>query len=45
MIEGKGTGPSISIAADEWKNIPVAAYRAEDQITYTVDYTDGSATP
>lgn len=45
VIEGKGTGPSISIAADEWKNIPVAAYRAEDQITYTVDYTDGSATP
>lgn len=45
VIEGKGTGPSISIAASEWKNIPVAAYRAEDQITYTVDYTDGSATP
>jgi hypothetical protein len=45
VIEGKGTGPSITIAADEWKNIPVAAYRAEDQITYTVDYTDGSATP
>lgn len=45
VIEGKGAGPSISIAASEWKNIPVAAYRAEDQITYTVDYTDGSATP
>lgn len=45
VVEGKGTGPSISIAADEWKNIPVAAYRAEDQITYTVTYTDGSATP
>ncbi len=45
VIEGKGTGPSITIAADEWKNIPIAAYRAEDQITYTVDYTDGSATP
>lgn len=45
VIEGKGTGPSITIAADEWKNIPVAAYRAEEQITYTVDYTDGSATP
>ena len=45
VIEGKGTGPSISIAASEWKNIPVAAYRAEDQITYTVTYTDGSATP
>ena len=45
VIEGEGTGPSITIAADEWKNIPVAAYRAEDQITYTVDYTDGSATP
>lgn len=45
VIEGKGTGPSISIAADEWKNIPVAAYRADDQITYTVTYTDGSATP
>lgn len=45
VIEGKGTGPSITIAASEWKNIPVAAYRAEDQITYTVDYTDGSATP
>lgn len=45
VIEGKGTGPSISIAASEWKNIPVAAYRADDQITYTVTYTDGSATP
>lgn len=45
VIEGKGTGPSITIAASEWKNIPVAAYRAEDQITYTVTYTDGSATP
>ena len=45
VIEGKGTGPSISIAADEWKNIPVAAYRADDQITYTVTYTDGGATP
>lgn len=45
VIEGKGTGPSISIAASEWQNIPVAAYRANDQITYTVDYTDGSATP
>lgn len=45
MINTQGAGPSISIAADEWKNIPVAAYRAEDQITYTVDYTDGSATP
>lgn len=45
VIEGKGTGPSITIAADEWKNIPVAAYRADDQITYTVTYTDGSATP
>ena len=45
VVEGKGTGPSITIAADEWKNIPVAAYRAEDQITYTVTYTDGSATP
>lgn len=45
VIEGEGTGPSITIPADEWKNIPVAAYRAEDQITYTVQYTDGSATP
>ena len=45
MINTQGAGPSISIAADEWKNIPVAAYRAEDQITYTVTYTDGSATP
>lgn len=45
VIEGKGAGPSISIAASEWKNIPVAAYRADDQITYTVTYTDGSATP
>ena len=45
VIEGKGTGPSISIAASEWENIPVAAYRADDQITYTVTYTDGSATP
>ena len=45
MINTQGAGPSISIAADEWKNIPVAAYRAEDQITSTVDYTDGSATP
>ena len=45
QVEAQGAGPSISIAADEWKNIPVAAYRAEDQITYTVDYTDGSATP
>lgn len=45
MINTQGAGPSISIAADEWQNIPVAAYRAEDQITYTVDYTDGSATP
>lgn len=45
MINTQGAGPSISIPADEWKNIPVAAYRAEDQITYTVDYTDGSATP
>lgn len=45
VIEGKGTGPSITIAASEWKNIPVAAYRADDQITYTVTYTDGSATP
>lgn len=45
VIEGKGTGPSISIAASEWQNIPVAAYRADDQITYTVTYTDGSATP
>ena len=45
MINTQGAGPSISIAASEWKNIPVAAYRAEDQITYTVDYTDGSATP
>lgn len=45
MINTQGAGPSISIAADEWKNIPVAAYRAEDQITYTVDYTDGGATP
>lgn len=45
VIEGKGTGPSITIAASEWQNIPVAAYRADDQITYTVTYTDGSATP
>lgn len=45
MINTQGAGPSISIAADEWKNIPVAAYRADDQITYTVTYTDGSATP
>lgn len=45
QVEAQGAGPSISIAADEWKNIPVAAYRAEDQITYTVTYTDGSATP
>ena len=45
QVEAQGAGPSISIAASEWKNIPVAAYRAEDQITYTVDYTDGSATP
>lgn len=45
VIEGKGAGPSITIAASEWQNIPVAAYRAEDQITYTVTYTDGSATP
>lgn len=45
QVEAQGAGPSISIPADEWKNIPVAAYRAEDQITYTVDYTDGSATP
>ena len=45
QVEAQGAGPSITIAADEWKNIPVAAYRAEDQITYTVDYTDGSATP
>lgn len=45
VIEGKGAGPSITIAASEWKNIPVAAYRADDQITYTVTYTDGSATP
>lgn len=45
MINTQGAGPSISIAASEWKNIPVAAYRADDQITYTVTYTDGSATP
>lgn len=45
MINTPGAGPSILIDADKWKNIPVAAYRAEDQITYTVDYTDGSATP
>lgn len=45
QVEAQGAGPSITIPADEWKNIPVAAYRAEDQITYTVDYTDGSATP
>ena len=45
VIEGKGAGPSITIAASEWKNIPVAAYRADDQITYTVTYTDGGATP
>ena len=45
VVEGQGTGPSISIEADKWKNIPVAAYRADDQITYTVTYTDGSATP
>lgn len=45
QVEAQGAGPSISIAASEWQNIPVAAYRAEDQITYTVDYTDGSATP
>lgn len=42
VIEGQGAGPSISIAASEWKNIPVAAYRANDQITYTVQYTDGT---
>lgn len=46
QIEATATNPmTISIDASEWKNIPVAAYRAEDQITYTVDYTDGSATP
>lgn len=45
QVEAQGAGPSITIPADEWKNIPVAAYRAEDQITYTVTYTDGSATP
>ena len=45
MINTQGAGPSISIAADEWKNIPVAAYRAEHQITYTADYTEGSASP
>lgn len=45
MINTQGAGPSISIAASEWQNIPVAAYRADDQITYTVTYTDGSATP
>lgn len=45
QVEAQGAGPSITIAADEWKNIPVAAYRADDQITYTVTYTDGGATP
>ena len=45
MINTPGAGPSILIDADKWKNIPVAAYRADDQITYTVTYTDGSATP
>lgn len=45
QVEAQGAGPSISIAASEWQNIPVAAYRANDQITYTVQYTDGSATP
>lgn len=45
MINTPGAGPSILIDADKWENIPVAAYRADDQITYTVTYTDGSATP
>lgn len=45
QVEAQGAGPSISIAASEWQMIPVAAYRANDQITYTVQYTDGSATP
>lgn len=45
QVEAQGAGPSITIAASEWKNIPVAAYRADDQITYTVTYTDGGATP
>lgn len=46
QIEATATNPmTISIDASEWKNIPVAAYRADDQITYTVTYTDGSATP
>ncbi len=46
QIEATATNPmTISIEAPEWQNIPVAAYRANDQITYTVQYTDGSATP
>ena len=45
QVEAQGAGPSITIAASEWKNIHVAAYRADDQITYTVTYTDGGATP
>ena len=45
MINTPGAGPSILIGADKWENIPVAAYRADDQITYTVTYTDGGATP
>ena len=46
QIEATATNPmTISIDASEWQNIPVAAYRADDQITYTVTYTDGSATP
>ena len=46
QIEAAATNPmTISVASSEWEGKPLAEYRADDQITYTVSYTDGSTTP
>ena len=42
QIEVAGTNPmTISVAETEWNDKPIGAYRAADQITYTVTYTEG----
>lgn len=46
QIEAAATNPmTISVDSSEWEGKPLAEYRADDQITYTVSYTDGSTTP
>lgn len=42
-IETAATNPlTISVASSQWENKPLGEYRADDQITYSVTYTDGT---